>query len=242
MPIIQAGGIATGTSTTRAKGSIEHGGAAQVASSAHVLARGNAEVAPSGLCLVELTALGHVVQLVKVVLVEAITSTRIRITFDRPMLKDAALLNKYNYQVSPITPGAATIFVSEVEPQNRIKPEFVDLIISEMTDGATYRCEVNPDGPTDPEGVPLSPGDSTYDYTGIGIAPTVSQVIAVSENRIDVVFSETMRDNDDIKDPSKYSFDGGLSVIDVLEFDGTTAKLVTSDQASGYLYTLTINP
>jgi len=242
MALISVGGISSGQLTPQGKGALIISPGARSAAELTALARGNNLFGTPGLCSSLMTGLGQVVQLVKIALVEAITATRIRITFDRPMKKDAALLSRYNYQVTPQTPGAATIFVDSVEPENRLHPEFVDLIISEMTDAATYRGEVNPDGPVDPEGVPMDPGYNYDDYTGIGIAPTVSQVVAVSENRIDVVYSETMKDNADIRNPSKYSFDNGLSVIDVLEFDGQTVKLVTSNQVPGTLYTLTLNP
>jgi hypothetical protein len=79
-------------------------------------------------------------------------------------------------------------------------------------------------------------------YVGIGDAPSIKQVLAVSPNRVDVVFNENMKSTPEILDPSRYTWSGGLSTLDVLELDGDTVKLVTTDQTTGAIYDLTINP
>lgn len=193
-----------------------------------------------GLSVVTSTAYARGVDLVDVVSVEAVSSVRARITFDRPMTNNAALVSKYNYAIETSTPGAVTPSISSVESENVSAPTFVDVIMSEMTDGADYDMEVNPNGPTDYNGDPVDPDNNTGSMTGIGVAPTIESVAAVGPNRVDVTFSEAMKDNVDIRNASKYVFDNGLSTISVLEVDGDTVKLVTSDQTPGVVYGLTV--
>lgn len=165
---------------------------------------------------------------------------RVRITFDEPMRRGAALASIGNYLFTPISVGAATLFFSEViVPAEPANPSYVDVVVSEMTDGATY--EVMVANVTDVAGNVIDPANDTASFTGVGAAPTVQSVIAVGLNRVDVVFSERMRDTPDLRDPTNYTFDNGLTVLEVLGFSDDTVQLVTSDQTPGLLYTLTVN-
>lgn len=242
MATINAQGLCQISSGALARGNLDlgRGGLSEIATEA--LARGNRVIGAKGLAEFQVVALGHLVKLVEVSTIVAISSTRVRITFDRPMKKDAALLAAFNYSIVPITAGAVTIVINEIEPENTAQPEFVDAITSEMTDGATYEGAVSATGPTDVGGTPVDPANNDAQFTGIGDAPTVSQVISQGENRADVVYSETMRDTPGIRDPARYTWDNGLTTLSVLELDGATVKLVTGDQAEGVLYTLTITP
>ena len=183
------------------------------------------------------TGIGLKPQIASVV---AQNSTTIRVTFNEPMDPNAgALINPGNYTITP-SGGAAPVNVNDVSAFG-VAPEWVDLLTSEMTDGGSYTCDVNSSGPIrDAARNPLDPGFASAGFTGQGQAPTVLRLVAQSANRIDVVFSEPMTDNADIRDPGNYVFDGGLSVLDVLEVDGDTVKLVTSDQNPDQLYTVTI--
>ena len=167
-------------------------------------------------------------------------STTVRVTFNEPMDPNAGeLINPANYNVTP-TGGGASVNVNSVSALGAA-PEWVDLITSEMTDGAAYDCTVNDAGPIrDAARNPLDSGFKTLAFTGEGTAPTVQALVAIGENRIDVIFSEPMADNADIRDPAKYVFDNGLLVLDVLEVDGDTVKLVTTNQIPDLLYTVAI--
>jgi len=188
------------------------------------------------------TALGRLVELVEIIAAEMTIAGKIRVTFDRPMSKDANLSNRLFYTIAPISPGAVTPYVDEVILPDVTAPEYVDLVTSEHTDAASYEVTVDASGPTGVDGLTVDETRNVQGYTGIGDIPYVDSVVAVSENRVDVVFSENMTINDDIKDSSKYGFDNGLIVLSVLEVSGSTAKLVTSDQIPGTLYTLTVTP
>jgi len=197
----------------------------------------------AGLADCQLVALAKLSCLVKV---SSITPSHevLRVLFDRPMKLDDELLASYNYTTVVNTPGAAPIVVNTVTPEEEASnPEYVDLGVSEMTIGASYTCSVSTtDGPVDVDDTPIDPANNSDTFAGVGEYPEVLQLISQSSNRIDVVFTEAMKDNADIRNASKYAFDNGLLVLNVLDVDGDTVKLVTSDQSPGIAYTLTLTP
>jgi hypothetical protein len=188
------------------------------------------------------TATGELVTLVKITSAEVISSNKLRVHFDRNMKNDDNLINRLFYTIIPITSGAVNCYVSEVKIPYVTYPEYVDLITSEMTDSASYTVYVDTDGPTDLENTPVDPDNNDQTFVAEGITPTIDKIIAVSENQIDVVFSENMKINSAIMNISKYSFDNGLSVLSVISAIGDTVSLATSEQTPGIIYTLTVNP
>jgi hypothetical protein len=188
------------------------------------------------------TATGQLVTLVKITNAEVISSNKLRVYFDRNMKNDDNLVNRLFYTIIPITSGAVNCYVSEVKIPYVAYPEYVDLITSEMTDSASYTVYVDTDGPTDLENTPVDPDNNDQTFVAEGIIPTIDKIIAVSENQIDVVFSENMKINSAIMNTSKYSFDNGLSVLSVISAIGDTVSLATSEQTPGIIYTLTVNP
>jgi hypothetical protein len=168
---------------------------------------------------------------------------RVRFHFDEPMLRSAALSSIGSYGFSVLTPGASAIFVESVTvPDTPTHPEYVDVNVSEMTIGASYEAVVSTSGPTDRSLNTVDPVGATAPFTGVGTNPTVLRVEAISQNRVDIIFSEAMKSNADIRDASRYTWDNGLVTLEVLDVVVDTVKLVTSDQASGTLYNLTIDP
>jgi len=182
----------------------------------------------------------------KMTSVDVVSSIRIRLNFSQPMKKDTKLLNTSNYQVNPDEAGAIGVTIQSVSPEPISLPTYVELNISEMTDGKAYIAAIAPHGvpncPTNAAGLGIDPGHDEKPFTAVGDAPTILRVEPISANRVNVVFSENMKDNADIRDISKYSFDKGLSVLSVLNMEGDTVELVTSDQIPGEVYTLTMNP
>lgn len=241
MGLIDARGLSAATATVLGKGALQHAASGVASAVATPLARSNVDIAGYGLAAASATPLGHLVQLVKVVSVAVPAAGRVRMTFDRPMSTTRLLLAS-SYSFGVVTPGAAALAFVGAEKGPGTQPTYVDLLTSEHTTGATYSVEALITGPIDPEGTPTDPGANSDTFVGVGVAPTLESVQAVSANRVDVNFNEPMTDNADIRNIAKYSFDGGLSVLSVLEVDGATVKLVTSDQTPGTLYNLTINP
>jgi hypothetical protein len=169
----------------------------------------------------------------------AVTSTKVRVEFDEDMdVADGSIDDPTNYLIEPTEAGAASVAVQEVE-RSVHNDARVDLVCSEMTDAKAYKVTVS--SVRDAAHNPIDPAGDEAAFTGEGLRPTVARVEAISQNRMDVIFDEPMRDNADIRDSSRYGWDQGLNTLSVLEVDGATVKLVTDDQEPGLLYTLTIS-
>lgn len=171
----------------------------------------------------------------------ALNATKIRVTFDEPMdLNGTELENPLNYTITP-TGGGASVFVGSVVLPAGTNPSFVELVVSEMTDGGAYEVAVASAGPIrDAAFNPLDAGFDTAAFTGAGDAPLLLQIVPVSKTRVDVIFNETMKDNADIRDPSNYVWNNGLVTLSVLDFTVDTLRIVTTEQTEGLLYQLTI--
>jgi hypothetical protein len=173
--------------------------------------------------------------------VEVLTDTKIRLHFSKPMLKDNDLLDVNNYILIPITPGAAPLYFSQILTPTATYPEYVDIPMSEMTDAKIYNAEVST-SIKDRWSNNINSFFKDKDFTGEGTPPIISTVVASSSTRVLVTFNELMKDNADIRNPSKYSFDHGLQVLVVLDVLGNTVTLSTSEQTPGMAYTLTVIP
>ena len=184
---------------------------------------------------------GNIIAAPRVLLASVVTAFKVRVTFDQEMIEDSRLVDIANYAIVPVSAGAL-IAVENVTPETAVFPSFVDLDITEMTDGESYQVAVNAGAgsPASRFSIPLNVASAFAVFVGLGENPTVVSVEAISENRADVKFSESMFDNVDIRDPSNYVFDQGLSVTSVLDVDGDTVKLITTDQVPGILYNLVI--
>jgi hypothetical protein len=206
------------------------------------LGMGEIETCICGISLCTSDIYGEIVNLVKVSYADMLEINKLRIYFDDKMKKDSNLSNAIYYSILPITPGAVTPYISEILLPDVNNPVYVDLITSEMTDAATYQVIVSAYGPTSINDLRIDEYYNSKTFLAIGNIPTIKQIVVVSSNRIDVVFTEIMKYNSAIKNPTKYTFNNGLLVLSVLEVDSDTVKLVTSEQTTGVLYTLTVNP
>jgi len=205
------------------------------------LATGTKLHAGEGISACVVTPLGHLVAPVELVSAVASTSKRVRISFDRAMLLDAKLTSLANYSIVPKFYTGAPISIVELDPQGIAEPTYVDLVVTEMTDGETYIAEVQAlIGPIDTEGVPLAAATNSVEFFGSGVDPTIDSLKATGLNGVEVIFSEAMYDNVTIRDITRYSFDNGLNVLSISDVIGDTVTLVTDDQVPGLLYTLTI--
>jgi phage tail-like protein len=171
----------------------------------------------------------------------ALDARHIRVTFDQQMLNDSRLADVANYAFVPVGAGVP-VFVRSLIVQSATFPLFVDVEVTEMTQGAQYVATVTggASGPRDRYGFNMNASGLSVLFVGIGEAPVVSQVAAVSANRADVKFSEPITDGAGPREPANYAFNNGLVVLSVLGVVGDTVQLVTADQMPGTLYTLTI--
>jgi hypothetical protein len=168
----------------------------------------------------------------------ALDPETIRIDFDQPVDINDALLDPDSYEIVALSVGAAELIVQSVEtPVGFIFPTFVELHVTEMTDGAIYTAKLV--GPiTGPDGSTAI--GNVESFAGEGAIPVVESVAAKDANTVEVIFSEPMLDNAAIRDPNNYSFDNGLSVASVESLATQKVVLKTTDQTPGILYTLTV--
>ena len=221
MANIQAYGLSSSQSSALARAILSHSGSASSASVSTALAKGYIAT--------------------KVSSAVAINSTKIRVTFNRQMTSNSDLTDLSNYTITSTGKGV-TPYKKSAEAEDTLYPHYVDITVSEMTNGQPYSISVGTGigGPIDRYGVRISSANNSSSFTGVGILPTIDHVEATSATTVKVVFSEAMEDNRAIRNKDNYSFDNGLIVTAVTNVDSDTVYLTTSTQVAGLLYTLTI--
>ena len=181
--------------------------------------------------------LGSLIEAAFIVNARAISSTRIRIDFSGILDVNSSLFDVNNWMISTVDLAAVTPTILEVYSPNAF-PTTIDLIVSEMTNAATYDVAVANLLPTS-GGEPLV--SDSYSFEGIGDAPEILSVIASSKNSVRIRFNEPLKAVGGISNPSTYTFDNGLVVTDVTDFENEFVELSTSDQTPGQLYMLTVD-
>ncbi len=172
----------------------------------------------------------------------AIDENTIRIHFGQSMQDNEALSDPDNYSITPLVAGAVSIAVLEVRPQTFSPfPWYVDLICTEMTNAKSYRAAATTDGPISKLGEYIEIGFETDDFFGIGVAPTILRVEPSTEKELILVFDESMRDNQAVRDVRRYTFSGDLEAIEVVEVERERVTIKTTDQQPGVLYSLTVD-
>jgi hypothetical protein len=170
--------------------------------------------------------------------VRVISSTRIRIDFSRTVDKNSALEAISGYLLETVTAGAVDITILDVIVPTLSYPKSVDLIVSEMTDGVTYSVSIASLEITSDD-TPIS--DEAVTFVGEGEIPTITAVVATSSTEAQVRISEVIRDSASVRNTGNYSFDNGLTVVEISEVEDGVITLTTSEQVSGTLYTLTFS-
>jgi len=171
------------------------------------------------------------------------TST-VRVLFSNPMTDNDELLDVDNYTITPLDAGLSVPAIyKKIIAENKTYPTYVDIDCTEMTIGQTYNFEINVStgGPTDFEGNLVDPATGVKTFAGTGKKPTIKSVEATGDDECKITFSEVMENNLDIKNPTKYTFDNGLTVLSVESVSGSEVVLKTSEQTEGTLYLLTIS-
>lgn len=171
--------------------------------------------------------------------VRALNSTRIRVDFTNNVVPNAALSNPSTYQISAVSAGAALVVPQQVFlPVGQPNPLFVEIEVTEMTDGAIYQLALGA-GLVSVDGEPSGPIVPAF-FAGIGDSPDVFLVLAIDKDTCQVQFTEPMLDNAALRDASNYIFDKGLAVTAVSAVEGSIVTLKTGDQIGGEIYTLTV--
>lgn len=159
----------------------------------------------------------------------------VTLEFDSPLEPSfATSLSSYRV-VAPAVVPRVYVAGSSISDDRRT----VSLRISESRTAAVYAIQAS-STVVDDAGNVLDPSYSYQFIVGVGEAPTLVRWQRISRNRVDVYFSEPMLDGAEIRNPSRYTFDNGLSTVSVLAVEGSIVKLATTDVFAGVLYTLTI--
>ena len=166
---------------------------------------------------------------------DEINSKVIYLAFDTAMDQSfATSLSSYRI----ITPESIPqVYISRANISN--DRQTVTLGISEAKNGSIYAAQAAA-SVVDEFGNELASGYSGQIFTGVGEAPTLVRWDRISANRVDVHFSEPMLDGVEIRTPTHYTFDNGVTTVAVLGVIGEVVQLSTTDITPGVFYTLTI--
>jgi|GEM_PF-5861950 len=147
-----------------------------------------------------------------------------------------AALDPASYTVTPIAIGyPVTVTAVEIDPT---APDAVLLTISVATNGQGYEVEIV--GELEAEGgLPLQGETSSFVASVSDAGYTVTPV---GSRSLRIVFEREMRDNDDLVDPAKYVFAGGLTATSVTRLGPSEVVVATSVQVTDNLYQLTVGP
>lgn len=169
----------------------------------------------------------------------ALNNTKVRIDFSEPAVISDGLIDPNSYTFTALSPGAIDVFPTKVDlPPGQAFPLFVEVTVSEHTDGSIYGVQLVPAAflaqSSNPSGGPEEP------YQGKGDPPVVQLVLASAVDEVQVIFSEPVLDNAAIRDVGNYNWTGGLSTLEVLQVAVNVVLLKTTEQTEGLLYELTI--
>jgi len=186
------------------------------------------------------TPLGNGRPTVKVTAAVAITSTLVRVSFSEevkhsnPANSDDAL-NPTNYVFSVV--AGAPITAASVS-LHQADPTIVDVVVNEMTNGASYNVEVS--NVENLDGQVVDPAYDDQDFTGIGVAPQVSSATALTAFTVRIVFNEAMKNDVALTTPSNYNFTDGLAATLVERESATWVKVTVNEMVQSHSYTVTV--
>lgn len=173
----------------------------------------------------------------------ALTDTKVRIDFSTPALDPSGgmnpgLSNPASYIFTVVTPGAVDVIPQSVDvPPGQVNPLYVEVNVSEHTNGADYQVALSPAV----LGFDNRAGNGTpFLYEGSGSPPIVERVMATSLNEVLVFFDESILNNAAANDVGNYIWNNGLVTTAVKSVVGNLVTLATSTQTAGQLYSLTV--
>ncbi len=219
-----------------------HSGEATLDTSVTLTGAALMRFSPGGLLTAQVTIDGSLIDSPRLLVAVAISSLKVRVYFDQQMLKNSLLTDIFNYAITPDTAAAALVLITAAKAEKVESPTYVDLTVTEMTQDGDYTLTVatGASAPRSKEGLGITAAGDSIGFDGRGTRPQILYVVSVGENRVDVYFTEPMRDNPEIRDPANYTFDNGLTVLSVLAFVKDKVSLVTTNQVPSLVYTLTI--
>lgn len=147
-----------------------------------------------------------------------------------------AALDPASYTVTPTATGyPVTVEAVTIDPA---EPDKVMLTISVVTDGQGYEVEVV--GAVEAEGGASQQGETSSFVASISDVDYTIMPVGLRSLRI--VFDREMRNNDDLLDPAKYVFTGGITAETVTRLGPSEVVVGTTQQVTDTLYQLTVGP
>lgn len=168
----------------------------------------------------------------------ALTETKVRIDFEVPTLVNDALTKPSSYVFTNVSAGAVEVTPLSVSlPPGQPNPLYVEIVTTEHTQSGVYEVALS----TALRGAQGEVAAATpIAYFGIGSAPTLQLVLAISATEVEVHFSEAVANNASANDADNYSWSGGISTVDVHGIVDNVVTLQTTAQEPGQLYELTV--
>jgi len=160
----------------------------------------------------------------------------LRVTFDSAMSETWATAPGA-LSITSTDPGVPSSFYSRSELSD--DGTVLSLWVSELRIGAPYIVRAT-NVVQDEYGNAVNPGLNSFSFTGVGNIPVLDGALSVGRNRMNLSFSENIRDNPQSRDVTRYTSDNGLVILSVLEVVKNEVWLVTTDQISGQTYTITV--
>lgn len=172
----------------------------------------------------------------------------LRVTFSKGVVQNDALLDPATYQIVVDSPTTAfDFYVTLVTPEPNVTyPTYVDLTMTDCTDGADYQFQVTGNDllesedstPSEPDF--LSVGGSRVDFVGVSEDPYVLSVITQTLTQVKVIFSKYMMQNADLYTPTNYAWSGGIKTLSVEADTNSSVILTTTEMVASQIYDLTV--
>lgn len=165
----------------------------------------------------------------------------LRVTFSAGVNDDAELNNPDNYNIVVADPTTAFDFgvVSVTPEQDVVSPTYVDLEMTDCTNGKNYQLVVTPGKITDGVDTIDAP-NNTANFVGVSDAPVVLSVIPLSLVQVKVIFSKYMAQLSDLYNPQLYVWNGGIRTLKVDPDTNSSVILTVTRMTSSQIYDLTV--
>lgn len=172
----------------------------------------------------------------------------LRVVFNKGAVRNSALTDPSTYTIITSIPSAAfSVGVVTVIPEPDVTyPTYVDLILTDCTNGADYTFKVSGNDllesedstPSEPEF--MIANTTIIEYVGVSELPVVLSVIPLSLSSIKVIFSKYMMQNTDLYLAANYVWTGGVRTLKVDKDTNSSVVLTTTEMVASQIYDLTV--
>lgn len=165
----------------------------------------------------------------------AVDTNKIVVKFDRAMVNDADLTDRFSYLVEPTVSGKAPT----IRSVSRVTSSSVILETTTMKGSSVYQVIVS-NGPCDVARNCVDPEHNSATFTSKATSPKIAQIEKRGPNIVSIHFDRPMLRNAAIEDPHTYTIPG-LKVLGAsLSGDRRRVDLIVSNMALGVQYAVSI--